>query len=86
MLMKIRFKTNIDHYQTNCFPENLTIPPRIGETVLVTQVFEDYYSKRRLPIRLEVVDVIWTDKGVVCELWYKKNDVEAAKLSGVKLL
>ena len=84
--MKVVFRTNIDHYKTNCFPENVTIPPRIGETVLVTEVFAEYYSKKKLPIRLEVVDVTWTDKGVVCELWYKKIDVEAAKLSGVKLL
>ncbi len=84
--MKVVFRTNIDHYKTNCFPENVTIPPRIGETVLVAEVFAEYYSQKKLPIRLEVVDVTWTDKGVVCELWYKKIDVEAAKLSGVKLL
>ena len=84
--MKVVFKTNIDHYQTNCFPMNLEIPPRIGETVLVTEVFVDYYAKQKLPIRMEVVDVTWTEKGVVCELWYKKIDVEASKLSGVKLL
>ena len=84
--MKVVFKTNIDHYQTNCFPENLTIPPRIGETVLVSEGFLDYYHKRKLPVRLEVKDVIWTSKGVVCELWYKNIDVEAAKLTGVKLL
>lgn len=83
--MRVLFKTNIDHYQTNCFPMNLEIPPRIGETVLVTEVFIDYYSKQKLPVRMEVVDVIWTEKGVICELWYKKNDVEAAKISGVKL-
>ena len=84
--MKVIFKTNIDHYQTNCFPTNIEIPPRIGETVLVGEVFSSYYSQKRLPLRLEIVDVIWTDKGVICELWYKKTDVEAAKLSGVKLL
>jgi hypothetical protein len=84
--MRIIFKTNVDHYQTNCWPINLEIPPRIGDTVLVTEVFLDYYGKQRLPQRMEVVDVIWTEKGVICELWYKKNDVEAAKLSGVKLL
>jgi hypothetical protein len=84
--MKVVFITNIDYYKTNCFPENIQIPPRIGETVLVTEVFADYYANKKLPIRLEVVDVNWTDKGVVCELWYRKIDVEAAKLSGVKLL
>jgi len=84
--MKVIFQTNIDHYQTNCFPSNIDTPPRIGETVLVTEVFRTYYAEKRLPTRLEVVDVTWTDKGVLCELWYKKIDVEASKLSGVKLL
>lgn len=83
--MKVVFKTNIDNYKTNCFPENLTIPPRIGETVLVNEVFLDYYSKKKLPCRLEVVDVTWTEKGVICELHYKKIDIEAAKLSSVNL-
>ena len=78
--MKVIFKTNIDHYQTNCFPTNLVIPPRIGETVLVTEGFANYYAKQKLPIRMEIVDVIWTDKGVICELWYKNIDVESAKL------
>lgn len=43
--MKVIFKTNIDHYKTNCFPNNLEIPPRMGETVLVTECFFDYYQK-----------------------------------------
>jgi len=84
--MRVIFKTNIDHYKTNCFPTNLEIPPRIGDTVLVTEVFLDYYAKQKLPVSLEVVDVIWTEKGVVCDLWYKKIDIEAAKLSNIKLL
>ncbi len=83
--MKVVFKTNIDNYKTNCFPSNLEIPPRIGETVLVSEVFVDYYSKQKLPIRLQVVDVTWTEKGVICELHYKEIDVKAASLSGVNL-
>ena len=84
--MKVIFKTNIDHYKTNCFPINLKIPPRIGEKILVTEVFVDYYSKQKLPLTLDVVDVIWTDKGVLCELWYNQQDIELAKNLGVKLL
>jgi len=83
--MKVIFKTNIDHYKTNCFPMNLEIPPRIGEKILVTEVFVDYYAKQKLPLTLNVVDVIWTDKGVLCELWYNQTDVELAKNSGAKL-
>lgn len=83
--MKIVFKTNLDNYKTNCFPENLNIPPRIGESVLVSEVFLEYYSKKKLPLRLEVVDVIWTNNGCVCELWYKQIDVDFAKMNGVNL-
>lgn len=85
--MKVIFKTNIDHYKMDCFPDAyIDIPPRIGETVSVRELRSDYFINKKLPLRLEVVDVIWTENGVVCELWYKKNDVEAAKLSNIKLL
>ncbi|MEO6303837.1 MAG: hypothetical protein ABIP51_11765 [Bacteroidia bacterium] len=84
--MKVIFKTNIDRYKTNCWPENITIPPRIGETVLVVEVFQNFFISKKLPTRLEVVDVIWSDKGVICDLWYKKQDIEIAKLSNTKLL
>ena len=83
--MIVKFKTNIDHYKTNCFPENLTIPPRKGEKVLVNEVFGQYYSSRKLPLSLEVVDVIWTESGVVCELHYSEIDIKSAKLRGVNL-
>lgn len=84
--MQVKFHTNLDNYKTNCFPENIAIPPRIGETVLVTQAFSDYYTRKKLPLRLEVVDVIWTEQGVLCELWYKKIDLEIAKQRNVNLL
>ena len=83
--MRILFKTNLDKYQTNCFPENLKYKPCVGEKIHVTNVFVQYYRDQKLPIRLEVVDVTHTDQDVVCELWYCKIDVEAAKLSGVNL-
>lgn len=83
--MKVVFRTNIDNYKTNCFPENLTIPPRKGEKVLINKVFREYYSKRKLPLELEVVDVIWCEDGVICELWYRSIDVEFAKQNGINL-
>jgi hypothetical protein len=83
--MKVIFNTNIDKYKTNCFPTNLEIPPRIGETVLVTEVFSDFYNKQGLPLRMQVVDVNWINKGVICELWYKEIDVESCKLKGIEL-
>jgi hypothetical protein len=83
--MKVVFRTNVDHYKTNCWPENLTIPPRIGEHVLVTEVFEQYYIGKRLPTKMKVHDVLWTNKGVICELVYRDIDIEKAKISGVNL-
>ncbi len=84
--MKVVFKTNVDHYRTNCWPTNIDFPPRIGETVMVVEAFESYYSNKKLPTQMKVVDVTYTEKGVLCELWYRPIDVESAKLSGVKLL
>ena len=83
--MKVAFKTNLDNYKINCFPENLIYPPRKGDKVLVSEVFAKYYADKKLPLSLEVVDVFWTDVGVVCELWYSQNDIKSAKLSGVNL-
>lgn len=84
--MKVTFHTNIDAYKTNCFPTNLTTPPRIGEKVVVTQSFWEYYEKKKLPIRLEVVEVNWSEEGVVCALWYNKLDKELADKLGAKTL
>ena len=83
--MKVVFKTNLDNYQINCFPENLICPPRKGDKVLVSEVFAKYYADKKLPLSLEVTSVIWTEIGVVCELWYSANDLASAKLSGVNL-
>mgnify|MGYP003412620908 FL=1 len=83
--MKVVFKTNLDNYKTNCFPENLIYPPHKGDKVLVNEVFVKYFADKKLPLSLEVVDVIWTEVGVVCELWYSETDVRAAKEFGVNL-
>lgn len=83
--MNVIFKSNLDNYQTNCFPLNLTIPPRIGETVLVTKIFEQRFKEMKLPTRLKVIDVIWSEKNIVCELWYKQIDVDIAEQNGVNL-
>lgn len=87
--MKIKFTTNLDNYQKACFPEVLTIPPRIGDSVLVRKVWYRYFLDKKLPTQLEVVNVIWTEdyseEIVICELWYKNIDVEFAKLNKINL-
>lgn len=84
--MIVRFKTNIDAYQNSHFPRNFEIPPRIGDSVSLPESLVSHYRSKGLPTTLKVVDVIWYEYEVVCELWYSKIDVEAAELSGVKLL
>lgn len=77
--MKVIFKTNLDKYKCNCFPTNLEIPPRIGEQVKLAEVFVDFYQRSNLPITLEVVDVTWTEEGVICDLWYRAQDIQIYK-------
>lgn len=84
-MMSIKFHTNLDKYKTNCWPENLTFVPHKGEFVNVVRVFEQYYRDKKLPTRLEVVSVTYTELGVVCELWYNKQDVEIAKSQNINL-
>lgn len=83
--MKIKFSTNIDSYKTNCFPENLTFVPRIGESVYVIKAFSAYFSNRKLPLRLKVIDVIYTELGVICELHYHETDIKIAKINNINL-
>ncbi len=83
--MKIVFKTAIDKYKTNCFPTNLTHVPRIGEKVMVTEVFIKYYENKNLPITLKVFDVIHTERGIIVELHYSEIDIKCAQASGVNL-
>lgn len=76
--MKIVFKTQVDAYKTNCWPENLTQVPRIGDTIVIKEAFGNHFSSRNLPLRMEVKDVSWMDLGVVCELHYKEIDIKIA--------
>lgn len=79
--MKVRFRTNLDQYQTNCFPNDLQQVPCKGDYVMVNEIFSSFYSGKKLPVRLEVVSVTWIEGGAVCELWYNKQDLELAKLA-----
>ncbi len=82
--MKITFTTNIDAYKTNCFPDNIEIPPRVGEKVCVVDVFKDYFRNKKLPQRLQVVEVYHTEHGVICELHYNETDLKICFESGGK--
>ena len=84
--MRIIFRTNVDKYQMNIWPTNLIMVPRIGEMVMVNKVYRDQYQRLRLPTRMVVSNVIWSEDEVVCELWYHENDIAMAEISGVKLL
>lgn len=83
--MTIKIITALDNYQTNCFPENLTQVPRIGECVRVVNAFYTHFKQKRLPIELIVKNVIWTENGALVEVWYRNIDVEAAKLNNINL-
>lgn len=85
--MKIIFKTNIDEYdRLDVFPRNFDLVPRKGEKVMVKEEVASYYRNKRLPTRLEVVDVTYTISEVICELWYNELDAQIAKQNGAKLL
>ena len=83
--MKITFTTNIDAYQTNCFPNNLESVPRVGELIMVAETFISYYKNKQLPTILEVVRVTHTEKGVICELHYRDYDVKNARINKINL-
>lgn len=84
--MKVIFTTNIDAYKTNCFPDNLPMPPRVGELVGVVDVFIKHFQDQKLPTTLEVTRVVWKEYVVVCELWYNKTQKELADAAGAKTL
>lgn len=81
--MKIKFQTNLDAYRAvDCFPKTFSLPPRIGEKVYVKSEYNQYFTdKKKLPIRLEVVDVSWVEiDTVICELHFSKIDAEFQRL------
>ena len=87
--MKVVFKTNIDAYsEKSCFPTNFTLEmiPRKGDMVEIITSFVSYYRERKLPLRLEVTRVTWSETMVVCELWYNDTDKKLADIAGAKTL
>lgn len=74
-MSKIIFKTNLDAYYPSMFPKNLEHVPRLGEKVRVVESKLPYCESHKLPVVLEVVDVIHCEEEIVCELSYKEIDV-----------
>ena len=96
--MKVIFKTNIDAYnERQPFPNHFTEVPRKGDKILVRSIYETVYRNLKLPIRLEVVDVSWSEVTgdslgtlnetvIICELWYNELDLKISKVAGGKPL
>lgn len=86
--MRVVFKTNLDWYKTVAWPVLDNAIPHKGETVNVHPGSELFCNHNKIPTQLEVVDVTYYHDKVVCELHYKKINIELAKLTdnGIKHL
>ena len=73
--MDICLHTNIDSYSAIVWPI-LNYVPRIGEHVEIPSVFHQTFAKRKLPYRLQVVDVTYKEKIVLIEMWFDPTDVK----------
>lgn len=78
--MKVVFHTNVDQYK-GAFPDNMQVVPRIGECVEVKNVVIGKYRDERLPTRMVVKDVTYTESYVAVELWYRKIDIDLHTLN-----
>lgn len=57
---------------------------RIGEHVQVPKSLNDFFAKKKLPNRLQVVDVTYMEESVVVELWFDQDDIELWKDADTK--
>ena len=89
MKRNIICRTAVDRYKGNDTFAPLVDIPRIGETVEVSDSFRSWFTDRKLPTRMEVIDVIYTTEFkkpvVIIELHYKKLDIEIANQNKVEL-
>jgi len=83
--MHVYLTTNLDRYKLSHFPDNLEIPPRIGERVYIKQEYQKHYRDQQLPTELEVTMVNWTSHGIMVELWYTQTAFKSAKLNNINL-
>jgi hypothetical protein len=78
MGIEIVLKTNIDSYR-NVQWQQLKHVPRIGEHIELPKVYHKIYAERKLPYRLEVVDVTYLECSVLVELHFDELDVKLWK-------
>ena len=79
--MKVHFFTNLDWYRSITWPTIIFVP-RKGELVQVAEKSLPFCKANKIPATLEVVNVTYVEKAVLVELWYRKTDTDAAKISG----
>ncbi len=72
--MNVVFVTNLDWYRGLAWPV-LNCVPRIGERVHVHISSEPFCEANKLPKVLEVTNVTYHFDRVVCELEYRKMDL-----------
>lgn len=77
--MEIVYHTNIDRYKSMDFSRLPECVPRKGEHVEVAKVYHHGLAIRKLPIRLQVVDVTYKENYVEVELHFDPLDVELWK-------
>lgn len=79
--MKIHFKTNIDFYKSDFFPE-LHIIPRKGEYVRVKKEIENFILQKGYFIELQVVNVTYYENDyILIELHFNENQAKIANLN-----
>ena len=84
--MKIVFTTNLDAYKSSHFPTLHHFVPRVGEMVEVKKQVRTLFVDKKLPRRLEVVNVTHQEESVLVELWYNETDKKLAIAAGAKPL
>ena len=85
MKYPILFQCALDVYSSSHFPKEIPFVPRIGEMVSVTGDYISYFGEKRFPTTLEVKRVVYTESGVVCELWLSKLDAEILKANNINI-
>lgn len=79
--MKILLRTNLDVYRTVSW-QKLNVVPRVGEIIMVPQVWVEYCQTKGIPRRLEVSQVYYYEDSVVVDMWYNDTDFKLYNADG----